>query len=179
MTVPPYVCGAVGLYIFALSSDHRKERGYHIVCGLLIAVIGLILTVTLHSTKAKYAALCILLSGTYVSAPLTIAWLSGNTPEPGKRSLVLGVNGFGNLGGGIGAQLYRKKFSPGYRIPFYVTLGFLAVALVGYFFYRLGLSLANKRKQRLLGGMSEEEIEHERLNDQRYADRKLTFMYGL
>lgn len=23
MSVPPYVCGAVGLYIFALSSDHR------------------------------------------------------------------------------------------------------------------------------------------------------------
>ncbi|CAM1505746.1 Fc.00g113830.m01.CDS01 [Cosmosporella sp. VM-42] len=179
MTVPPYICGAVGLYIFAWSSDYRKERGYHIVGGILIAVVGLILTVTITSTTGKYISLCILLSGVYVSPPLTMAWLSGNTPEPGKRSLVLGVNGFGNLGGVIGAQLYRKKFSPGYHIPFYATLGFLAVALVGYFAYRVALGVANKRKRAVLSTMTEDEIQNERLNDLRYGDMKLTFIYGL
>lgn len=29
--------------------------------------------------------------------------------EPGKRSLVLGVNGWGNLAGVIGSQLYRPE----------------------------------------------------------------------
>lgn len=179
MTVPPFVCGAVGLYIFALSSDRRRERGYHIIGGILIAVVGLILTVTISSSTGKYISLCILLFGSYVSAPLTVAWLSGNTPEPGKRALVLGVNGFGNLGGVIGAQLYRKKFSPGYRTPFYVTLGFVAAALVGYVLYRVALALANKRKRRILSTMSDADVRFERLNDQRYADKKLTFMYGL
>lgn len=100
MSVPPYVCGAAGLYIFALSSDrryvfhdpssqlfllwiNRKERGYHIVCGLFIALVGLIITVTVKGHGGKYAGLCILLFGSYVSAPLTVAWLSGNTP--GKK----------------------------------------------------------------------------------------------
>jgi hypothetical protein len=36
--------------------------------------------VTTNANGAKYAGLCVLLFGSYVSAPLTVAWLSGNTP---------------------------------------------------------------------------------------------------
>jgi hypothetical protein len=56
--------------------------------------------------------------------------------DPGKRSLVLGVNGFGNLSGVIGAQLFRAEYAARYLIPFYATLGFIAFALVGYIGYR-------------------------------------------
>ncbi|KAF4986218.1 hypothetical protein FDECE_16066 [Fusarium decemcellulare] len=179
MTVPPFVCGAFGLYVFALSSDHYKERGYHIVGGILLAIIGLIPAVTVSSSIGQYVSLCVLISGIYVSAPLTMAWLSGNTPEPGKRALVLGVNGFGNLGGVVGAQLYRQRYRPHYKVPFYVTLGFLAIALIGYLLYRFMLEAVNNRKRTLLYAMTPEEIESERLNDRRYADKKITFIYGL
>jgi hypothetical protein len=90
MSVPPYVCGAVGLYLFAVSSDHQKERGYHILGGLLITLIGLIITVATNANGAKYAGLCILLFGSYVSAPLTVAWLSGNTPGRPRINLEIG-----------------------------------------------------------------------------------------
>ncbi|KAH6880502.1 major facilitator superfamily domain-containing protein [Thelonectria olida] len=179
MTVPPFVCGAIGLYIFAWSSDRHQERGYHITGGILVGVVGLVLAVTLTTHTGKYIGLCILLGGVYVSAPLTVAWLSGNTPEPGKRSLVLGVNGFGNLGGVVGAQLYRSKFAPDYRLPFYVTLGCLVVAFFGYLTYRFLLVAVNKRKQSVLAHMTDEEIENERVDDTRYADKKVTFIYGL
>jgi len=179
MSVPPYICGAVGLYLFALSSDHRKERGYHIIGGIVIALLGLIVTVATHTMHAKYAGLCVLLFGSYVSAPLTVAWLSGNTPEPGKRSLVLGVNGLGNLAGVIGSQLYRKRYAPRYLVPFYATLGFVAAALAGYVGYRFALGKVNRWKRKRLEGMSAEEVEEERSGEERYADRKWTFMYGL
>jgi hypothetical protein len=58
----------------------RKERGYHIVAGILIGLIGLIAVVLVHSSQGKYAGLCIFLFGSYISAPLTVAWLSNNTP---------------------------------------------------------------------------------------------------
>lgn len=58
----------------------RQERGYHIVASIGIGLIGLIVTVTAESQGGKYAGLCVLLFGCYVSAPLTMAWLSGNTP---------------------------------------------------------------------------------------------------
>lgn len=179
MSVPPYVCGALGLYLFALSSDHRKERGYHIVVGIFISLIGLVVTVICKTNRAKYVGLCVLLFGSYIAAPLTVAWLSGNTPEPGKRSLVLGVNGFGNLAGVIGSQLYKKRYAPKYLLPFYVTLGFIASALVGYTAYRFTLEAANRHKKAILAGKSVEEIHVERADNTRYADRKWTFLYGL
>ncbi|KAK1540344.1 major facilitator superfamily transporter [Colletotrichum paranaense] len=179
MSVPPYACGALGLYLFTLSSDYRKERGYHILGGIVIAVVGLVATVTVESNGGKYAALCVLLLGSYVAAPLTVAWLSGNTPEPGKRSLILGLNGFGNLSGVIGAQLYRDRYKPGYKIPFYVTLGFVAVSLLGYLSYRLTLAAVNRRKLEIMRQKTADEIERERLDNTRYADKKWTFIYGL
>ncbi|KAF1828705.1 major facilitator superfamily transporter [Decorospora gaudefroyi] len=179
MSVPPFVCGAVGLYLFALHSDHRKERGYHIIAGISISLIGLIITVTANSHGTQYAGLCILLFGSYISAPLTVAWLSGNNPEPGKRSLVLGVNGFGNLAGVIGSQLYKKEHAPRYLLPFYATLGFVVAALVGYTAYRFILRAANARKLRIAAGKSAEDYEAERLDRTRYADAKWTFIYGL
>jgi MFS family permease len=156
-----------------------KERGCHIVIGIAISLVGLVITVACHTSQIQYAGLCILLFGSYIAAPLTIAWLSGNTPEPGKRSLVLGVNGFGNLAGVIGSQLYKKRYAPRYLLPFYATLGFVAAALAGYTAYRFTLNAVNKRKQAILADMSIEEIHAERVDDARYADRKRTFMYGL
>ncbi|GKT59879.1 major facilitator superfamily transporter [Colletotrichum tofieldiae] len=161
------------------SIEANLERGYHILGGIMVALVGLIATVTVESSGGKYAALCVLLLGSYVAAPLTIAWLSGNTPEPGKRSLVLGLNGFGNISGVIGAQLYRAKYRPNYEIPFYITLGFVAVALVGYLSYRLTLAAVNQKKLEILRQKSQEDIEKERVDGTRYADKKWTFIYGL
>jgi hypothetical protein len=131
------------------------------------------------TSQAKYAGLCVLLLGSYIAAPLTVAWLSGNTPEPGKRSLVLGVNGFGNLAGVIGSQLYKKRYAPNYLLPFYVTLGFVAAALSGYAAYRFTLKAVNRRKQAILEGKTIDEIYSERMDNTRYADRKWTFIHGL
>lgn len=38
------------------------------------------MTVTIVNNHGRYAALCILLVGSYMTSPLTMAWLSGNTP---------------------------------------------------------------------------------------------------
>lgn len=162
-----------------LTVSHSKERGWHITTGILIGIIGLIVLVTAPTNGGKYAGLCVFLAGSYVSSPLTVAWLSGNTPEPGKRSLVLGVNGFGNLGGVIGSQLFRARYAPGYRVPFFITLGIVIVAVMGYVSYRFTLAWVNRRKQRVLAGMTREEILEERESDVRYADKKVTFIYGL
>ncbi|KAH6640114.1 hypothetical protein F5144DRAFT_589660 [Chaetomium tenue] len=42
MSVPPAVCGAIGLYLFASSSDRHRERGYHITAAIVITLAGLI-----------------------------------------------------------------------------------------------------------------------------------------
>ncbi len=79
----------------------------------------------------------------------------------------------------IGSQLFRKSYAPKYLVPFYATLGFIAVALVGYLAYRYTLGAVNKRRQTKVDRMTPEEVASEKISDKRYADRKITFIYGL
>jgi hypothetical protein len=66
-----------------------------------------------------------------------------------------------------------------YLPPFFATLGFVIAALAGYVAYRFTLKDVNRRRKLKVANMSRQEIETERLSHTRYADRKLTFMYGL
>ncbi|KAM7184312.1 putative transporter [Naviculisporaceae sp. PSN 640] len=179
MSVPPFVCGAAGLYLFAISSDRHKDRGYHIVGGILVVLVGLILVLTVPTNQGRYVALCVLLFGSYVPPLLTAAWLSGNTPAPGKRAIVLGVMGFGNLAGAIGSGIYRKEYAPEYRTPLFVTLGFVSAALVGYLGYRALLKDVNRRRAHVRRGKTAAQCEAEQTDEERYADQKWTFVYNL
>lgn len=64
-------------------------------------------------------------------------------------------------------------------LPFYTTLGFMIVALLGYLACRCMLAVANDKKLMILSGMTKEDIERERTGTARYADKKWTFLYGL
>lgn len=92
---------------------------------------------------------------------------------------MLGFNGFGNLAGVIGSELFQSKYGPRYLIPFYVTLGFVGTALIGYISYRYTLLAVNKWRTQKMLGWTEAEKEDERLSQKRYGDKKYTFMYGL
>lgn len=181
MTVPPYVIGATLLLIFAYSSDHFRERTIHILIGITLVLIGLIMafSLPLSNPEARYGGIIVLLSGTFIAAPITVAWLAGNTPEPGKRAIVLGINGWGNLGGIIGSELFLAKYGPTYIWPLKVATGLIAVAFVGYAAYYFELRLWNRYKAKKIEGMTAEEIEEENTNDVRYADKKWTFVYGV
>lgn len=99
--------------------------------------------------------------------------------DPNKRSLVLGVNGFGNLAGVIGSQLFRSSYAPRYLVPFYASLGFIAFALIGYIAYRILLQQVNRYRMRKIADWGLAEFENEQVNSRRLGDKKYTFMYSL
>ncbi|KAF1935587.1 MFS general substrate transporter [Clathrospora elynae] len=165
LTAPPHLCGAVVLYFFASYSDKHRVRLQPILYGLLIMVTGLVLVVLLPMSWPipRYLALVILLSGTYVASPLTVAWISGNTPSPGKRALLLGINGWGNLAGVVAALLFRPKYADsGYIVPFWWTLLCVALAAVGYALFLRRLKVENEFRQSLLRKWDEDDVELER-----------------
>ncbi len=181
MTVPPYFIGTIVLLVLAYSSDRFHNRVYHILISLSILMVGLIITVTLplQNIGARYAGLVILLAGTFTVSPITTSWLAGNTPEPGKRTVVIGLNGWGNLAGVIGAEIFLSKYGPTYVYPLKITLAMVAVAFVGFAGNAAVLMFVNKYKARKVAAMQSEEIEEEIRSDKRYADKKWTFVYGL
>ncbi|KAF9741384.1 High-affinity nicotinic acid transporter 1 [Paraphaeosphaeria minitans] len=167
LTAPPYIFGAITLYLFASWSDKHRSRILPILCGLAIMVLGLILVVVLPTTAGwavpRYIALNVLLSGTFIASPLTVAWISGNTPSPGKRALLLGINGWGNLAGVLSAMLFRPEYeASGYIVPFWWTLGSVTAAAFGYTLLWRNLKAQNARRRDILSNWDEEEIEREK-----------------
>jgi len=164
LTAPPFTTGALTLWLFASWSDKTHERILPILYGLTINLLGLTATVTLpeHAYRARYASLCVLLGGSFVASPLTVAWLAGNIEEPGKRAIVLGINGWGNLAGLFSALLFAPRYAPRYRLPFYVTFVSVLFAFLGYIVFRALLRRENRLRAQMLASWSGEEVECER-----------------
>lgn len=161
-------------------------------------LVGLLIVCLLPQTAymAKYLGLCVLLSGSYIASPLTVAWLTGNIEgtsshatrliisnpalEPGKRAVVLGINGWGNLAGVLSSLLYAPEYGPDYQIPFVVTLLLVAVSFVGYWGFRRALVRENERRAMMMKGWAEEEEEQERAGKNgRRGDERWGVKYGL
>ncbi|KZO99522.1 hypothetical protein CALVIDRAFT_561377 [Calocera viscosa TUFC12733] len=130
------------------------------------------------NTKVSAVKFVILLMGTFVSTAITTAWIAGNTSEPGKRTAVLAINGMGILGGILGGQIYIPQHGPDDRYPLTVSLIIRCCCWIGYVGVHLYLRLINRRAK-LVAKMTPEEQECENKDDKRYADKNLTFVYGL
>ncbi|CAO2653343.1 Nn.00g027540.m01.CDS01 [Neocucurbitaria sp. VM-36] len=165
LTAPPHLCGAITLFFVARYSDKKRIRLIPIMSGLAIMVVGLTLVAALPTSWPipRYLALNVLLSGTYVASPLTVAWLSGNTPSPGKRALLLGINGWGNMAGILSAMMFRPKYAEsGYIVPFWWTLACVAFSALGYVLFLRRLQIENARRKSTLSRWSAEDIENEK-----------------
>lgn len=73
MTVPPYVAGAIGVWLFSWSSDRFQERTFHLLTGTGIVILGLLLTIVipLENNGGRYAGLMILMFGAFIHSPST------------------------------------------------------------------------------------------------------------
>lgn len=183
LSAPPFACGAVVLMLFMRWSDRSQQRLVPILWGLSLLLVGLTLTV-LTPTSAyvlRYLSLCVLLSGSFVASPLTVAWLTNNTPEPGKRAILLGINGWGNLAGVFSALLFTPEDEEsGYVRPFVVTLVCVLVAFVGFAGFRVMLVRENRwREEGVCRLWTEEEREREEVRGDVPVDEARAGRVGL
>jgi hypothetical protein len=167
LSAPPFACGAIVLFLFTRWSDRSHRRLVPILWGLAILLIGLTLTVMtpVDSYVLRYISLCVLLSGSFIASPLTVAWLTNNTPEPGKRAILLGINGWGNLAGVFSALLFTPDDEKqGYVRPFVITLICVGLAFAGFAVFRWRLIRENFQRDKMVAGWSQEERQREDLN---------------
>jgi len=169
LSAPPFAFGAVVLFLFTRWSDRTHRRLIPILWGLALLLIGLTLTVMtpVESYVLRYLSLCVLLSGSFIASPLTVAWLTNNTPEPGKRAILLGINGWGNLAGVFSALLFTPDDEKdGYVRPFFATLVCVGLAFAGFVVFRMMLMRENDRREKIVAEMSDQERqEEERVDD--------------
>ncbi|KAK5122336.1 hypothetical protein LTR85_004247 [Meristemomyces frigidus] len=164
LSAPPFAFGALVLFLFTTWSDRIHQRLVPILCGLGLLLVGLMMTVMVGRSNyvLRYISLCILLSGSFIASPLTVAWLTNNTPEPGKRAILLGINGWGNLAGVFSALLFTPEDEAnGYLRPFIVTLVCVAGSFAGFIAFWILLIRENQWRRDVTAGWTEEERERE------------------
>jgi hypothetical protein len=173
LTAPPFLLASITLYTFTYWSDKSRQRIIPILTGLGLTTVGLVFTLILSSSSsisrtkavALYFALCVILSGSFIPSPLTVAWLAGNLPDPGKRAIVLGINGWGNLAGVVAALLFSPRWrEEAYRVPFAVTLGLVLASFGGYAVLGIILRMINAARARAIAGWSAVTVERERMS---------------
>jgi MFS family permease len=166
LAAPPFLFGAVVMFLFMRWSDRSRKRIIPILWGLGILALGLSMTVLsgMKNYVLRYISLCILLSGSFIASPLTVAWLTNNTPEPGKRAILLGLNGWGNLAGVFSALLFTPDDeSSGYLRPFVVTLVCVVASFAGFIAFWYLLVRENRWREQVTNQWTEEEREREEL----------------
>lgn len=114
----PNCVGFVVLLIIAWSSDHFRERTYHLILALSIAMVGLIILATidvLQNPGVAYFACFLLASGAYVPSCLVHSWHNNNNLSENSRAATTGIFvGLSNLAGVLSAGTFRVEYAPKY-----------------------------------------------------------------
>lgn len=154
MTVPPYACAFVVMYLVPWSSDRRKERGIHIAVLMVIAVIMYALLATLPSTSlhGKYACVCIAVACVYATYPPTHAWAANNFGNETKRAIGMGIyTALGNLGSIAGTWIYPSTDAPQFRKGHFICMGLAIATAVLSLGNSLVLGFSNRQKDKRFG----------------------------
>lgn len=136
LTVAPNVLGAISLVCFAHSSDHFRNRAFHIIAGLSLTMVGFIILATINVLEKRgvaYFACFLLTAGCTVPSPLLASWYSNNSPDEGKRATKTAIiEAVANLSGLVSSNIFMPRTAPNYIPALAISAGFggFAICLV-------------------------------------------------
>lgn len=146
---------------------------------MFLALIGLVVMIISSNPKLRYGFTHICLAGAFTAGPLIVAWLAGNTPDKGTRSIIIGMNGYSNIAGVIAGQLFKSSYAPSYHFPLVMTMILIAIGMLGFLMMRGVYMWENRWRVRKVMNWSEEQLDEERRSLVRRGDQRWTFVYGL
>ena len=101
----PFVAASVGMVLIGRSSDHRKERRWHVALSAVTGAAGLVIAGILKSPAAEIAALSLAAVGIWGALgpfwAMSSEFLTGTAAAAG----IALINSIGNLGGFVGPYL--------------------------------------------------------------------------
>jgi len=130
MACPPYGVGFFAVLISGWTVDRYGKLFYHYVFGIVVTIVALIVLMAAENLVARYVMFFFVM---FMFVPISVmwAWLSSNVAGTNKRAAAQGlIFSTGNIGGAIGAQIYRAEFAPRYVQGHAINLACYAVALV-------------------------------------------------
>lgn len=127
-SIPVFVVATVCSLATALATDRLRHRFGFCIAGILIASIGYIVLLAQEtvSVGGRYGAIFLIVSGGYITQPVTLAWIQNNVAGHYKRAITSAmVVGFGNCGGIVASNVFITSQAPRYPVGYGVSLAFL------------------------------------------------------
>ncbi|KAF4458068.1 major facilitator superfamily transporter [Fusarium albosuccineum] len=150
LTIPVYVLGAIGFFIFAFLSDKYQKCGPFILGTNALGAMGYILLIAAKNNAVKYFATFKCTIAVYNGTGLNLAWLNVNMAPQYRRATAIGIQQtVGNSAGIVAGQVYRK--SP-YMLGHGFSLGAIVVANILVSIHLAYLLRMNKQKAAILAG---------------------------
>lgn len=155
LTVPPNAVGFIVLLCVAKSSDHFRERAFHIVFSLCTSLVGMLILISLDTLSHKavcYFAMFLMAAGAYIPSCLFHSWHNNNNLNENSRAASTGfLVGIGNLAGVMSAATFRTQYAPEYTPTLIVTVCSNCVAIGAVLTLGLWMKAENKRRNKLQG----------------------------
>lgn len=147
LTAPPYVFGAICSLFVCYSSDRQKERGYHIMGGVGVAVIGFIVSAASLQQPARYTASFLYIGGLFSVNPLVYAWaLSTLSSTPEKRAASSAVvNVFGHCGNIMSPYFFPSTDAPRYLMAMLLMMAMAVLTVIMATSVKFSLARENKK----------------------------------
>ncbi|KAL2008283.1 hypothetical protein VTN00DRAFT_8265 [Thermoascus crustaceus] len=152
MTVPPNLLGFVVLLIVTWSSDHLRERTFHICFALTLSLIATIVLATIDVTQNKgvaYFCMFLLASGAYIPSCLVQSWHNNDNLSENARAATTGI-------------LYAPQYVP----TLAATAASAATCIVFTLGFRLWMKTENRRRNKEQGiNLKAEDVDTDMLQD--------------
>ncbi|OAX31241.1 MFS general substrate transporter [Rhizopogon vinicolor AM-OR11-026] len=131
LTIPPYVCATIVVFVFAHYSDKLKMRSPFIFAGHLMCLIGLSINISTAPIGVKYFGTFWIVIGGYAAIPGIVSWFGNNIAGQYKRAVSMALQiGIGNSSGVVAAMIYRTQDSPRFILGHGVSLVFIGIGLI-------------------------------------------------
>ncbi|KAL3417951.1 high-affinity nicotinic acid transporter [Phlyctema vagabunda] len=154
-TVAPNCVGVVVLLLVTKSSDHFRERTFHLVFAMSLTLVGLIILATIDVVENKgvgYFAMFLMTSGAYIPSCLVHTWHNSNSLGENQRAAVTGLFvGFGNLSGIVSSATFRTEYAPRYLPTLIATATSLGICVTCTLILGLWMKADNRRRNREQG----------------------------
>jgi hypothetical protein len=166
-SVPPWAVSFGFSLLLAVFSDWLKHRFLFAIIPLFLSIAGFGILLGEHvNTNLEYAALFLVVMGTYGAMPIIICWFNMNLGGHHRRSIGTAWQvGFGNIGGIIATYAFLSTDAPNFTKGYAICIAFTSLSGVASIAYFISISIENRRRAKSVRDVGMSEYEKTELGD--------------
>ncbi|KAH8673983.1 major facilitator superfamily domain-containing protein [Xylariales sp. PMI_506] len=166
-SVPPWAVSFGFSLLIAAFSDWFKHRALFAIGPLALSITGFAILLSVHNnTSLEYAALFLVVMGTYGAMPIIVCWFNMNLGGHHRRAIGTAWQvGFGNIGGIIATYAFISTDAPKYTKGYAICIAFTSLSALASIAYFISNTVENRRRAKSARNVGLTDYEKTELGD--------------